>query len=87
MALKAFMSAGIPCASGLVPGGNRIIPAVKNELNALWLKTTEAQELMFYGKGAGPLPTGSAIMGDVIAIATALAKNAAYDIVVPGGVK
>jgi len=66
---------------------DHMLAAVKNELNALWLKTTEAQELMFYGKGAGPLPTGSAIMGDVIAIGCALAKNAAYDIVVPGGVR
>ena len=24
---------------------------------------------MFYGKGAGPLPTGSAVMGDVLEIA------------------
>ena len=61
-----------------------MLAAVKNELNALWLKTTEAQELMFYGKGAGPLPTGSAIMGDVIDIGRAIAKQAAYDIVVPG---
>ncbi len=63
---------------------DHMLAAVKNELNALWLKTTEAQELMFYGKGAGPLPTGSAIMGDVIDIGRAIAKQAAYDIVVPG---
>ena len=40
---------------------------------------------MFYGKGAGPLPTGSAVMGDVIEIGTAIVKGAAYDIVISGG--
>jgi homoserine dehydrogenase len=34
---------------------------------------------MFYGKGAGPLPTGSAVMGDVIEISRAIAKGAAFD--------
>jgi len=32
-------------------------------------------ELMFYGKGAGPLPTGSAIMGDVLEIARLSAEK------------
>ena len=32
-------------------------------------------ELMFYGKGAGPLPTGSAVMGDVLEIAKVLASH------------
>ena len=30
---------------------------------------------MFYGKGAGPLPTGSAVMGDVLEIAKVLASH------------
>jgi len=29
-------------------------------------------ELMFYGKGAGALPTGSAVVGDLIGIAKRL---------------
>ena len=42
---------------------------------------------MFYGKGAGPLPTGSAVMGDIIDVGKAIAKDASYDIIVAGGSK
>jgi homoserine dehydrogenase len=41
---------------------------VNNEFNAVYVEGTPVGELMFYGKGAGSLPTGSAIMGDVIEI-------------------
>ena len=36
---------------------------------------------MFYGRGAGSLPTGSAVLGDVIGVARKLEKDSAYDIV------
>ena len=42
---------------------------VRNEFNALFLNGNAVGSLMFYGKGAGPFPTGSAVLGDVIAIA------------------
>ncbi len=42
---------------------------VNNEFNAIYITGNAVGELMFYGKGAGPLPTGSAIMGDVMEIA------------------
>ncbi|MFA5638065.1 MAG: homoserine dehydrogenase [Anaerovoracaceae bacterium] len=42
--------------------------SVKNEFNAIYLTGNAVGELMFYGKGAGALPTGSAVMGDVIDI-------------------
>ncbi|MCL2493329.1 MAG: homoserine dehydrogenase [Clostridiales bacterium] len=45
------------------------LAGVSNEFNALYLKGNIVGETMFYGKGAGPLPTGSAILGDVIDIA------------------
>lgn len=63
------------------------LAGVNNEFNAIFVKGNAVDELMFYGKGAGPLPTGSAVMGDVIEIGTALVKNAAYDIIVAGGAK
>ena len=45
------------------------LASVSNEFNAIFIKGNAVGELMFYGKGAGPLPTGSAIMGDVLEIA------------------
>jgi homoserine dehydrogenase len=45
------------------------LATVSNEFNAVFVKGNAVDELMFYGKGAGPLPTGSAVMGDVIEIA------------------
>ena len=35
---------------------------------------------LFYGKAQGPLPTGSAVMGDIIEIGKVIAKGASYDI-------
>ena len=51
---------------------NHPLAGVKNEFNAIFVKGNVVDDLMFYGKGAGPLPTGSAIMGDVIEIAKRL---------------
>lgn len=45
------------------------LAGVSNEFNAIYVTGNAVGELMFYGKGAGALPTGSAILGDVIAIA------------------
>ncbi len=60
---------------------------VNNEFNAVFIKGNAVGDLMFYGKGAGALPTGSAVMGDVIQIGKAIAKNAAYDLKTAGGPK
>ena len=45
---------------------------VRNEFNALFIKGNAVDDLMFYGKGAGPFPTASAVLGDVIAISRSL---------------
>lgn len=50
-----------------VPAGHPL-STVKNEYNAIFLKGNAVGELMFYGKGAGSLPTGSAVLGDIISI-------------------
>lgn len=44
------------------------LSTVKNEYNAVFLKGNAVGELMLYGKGAGSLPTGSAVLGDVMYI-------------------
>ena len=54
------------------------LAGVNNEFNAIFVKGNAVDELMFYGKGAGPLPTGSAIMGDVMEIAKSINKYAIY---------
>ncbi|MBR0600263.1 homoserine dehydrogenase [Sinanaerobacter chloroacetimidivorans] len=58
---------------------NHPLASVSNEFNAIFVKGNAVDDLMFYGKGAGPLPTGSAVMGDVIEISRAIAKGAAFD--------
>ena len=45
---------------------------VHREYNAVFVEGNMVGNLMFYGPGAGPLPTGSAVMGDVIEIAKTL---------------
>ena len=44
------------------------LSAVGDAYNAVFVKGNAVGELMFYGKGAGALPTGSAIVGDIISI-------------------
>ncbi|NLO82524.1 MAG: homoserine dehydrogenase [Clostridiales bacterium] len=55
----------------LVPN-NHPLAAVNDEFNALFIKGDAIGEFMMYGKGAGSLPTGSAVMGDIMDIAAAL---------------
>lgn len=51
----------------LVPD-NHPLSTVKNEFNAVFIKGNAVGDLMFYGRGAGSLPTGSAVLGDIISI-------------------
>ena len=44
------------------------LSTVKNEFNAVFLKGNAVGDLMLYGRGAGSLPTGSAVLGDIIHI-------------------
>ena len=49
------------------------LAGVSNEFNAVFVRGNAVDELMFYGKGAGSLPTGSAVAGDVLNIAEIMA--------------
>jgi homoserine dehydrogenase len=42
------------------------IASVNNEFNALFIEGNAVGEVMLYGKGAGALPTGSAVLADLI---------------------
>ncbi len=44
------------------------LSGVHREYNAVFVEGNVVGNLMFYGPGAGPLPTGSAVMGDVLEI-------------------
>ncbi len=44
------------------------LATVKNEFNAVLLKGNAVGEVMLYGKGAGSMTTGSAVLEDIIAI-------------------
>lgn len=45
------------------------LSAVKNEFNAIMFTGSTNSDLSFYGKGAGSIPTASAIIADIVAIA------------------
>jgi len=44
------------------------IANVNDSFNAIFLKGNAVGDLMLYGRGAGALPTGSAVVGDIISI-------------------
>ena len=54
---------------------NHPLAAVNDEFNALFIKGDAVGEFMKYGKGAGSLPTGSDVMGDIMDIAAALPER------------
>lgn len=45
------------------------LASVRDVFNAVFVQAKEAGELMFFGRGAGGGPTGSAVVGDVVQIA------------------
>ena len=47
---------------------NHPLAAVNDVFNAIFVKGNAIGEAMFYGRGAGALPTASAVLADVIAV-------------------
>lgn len=45
------------------------LAAVGGPFNAIFIRGSSVGEVMFYGQGAGSLPTGSAMVGDIIDVA------------------
>jgi len=52
------------------------LASVSDVYNAVYLKGDAVGDVMFYGRGAGSLPTGSAVAGDVIEIARNIRRGA-----------
>jgi homoserine dehydrogenase len=53
------------------------LASVRESFNAIYVEADAAGELMFYGRGAGALPTGSAVVGDVLDTARNLLQTVA----------
>ena len=47
-------------------GKDHPLAAVRNEFNAIFVEGDAVGEVMFYGPGAGRMPTASAVLGDVM---------------------
>jgi homoserine dehydrogenase len=52
------------------------LAAVRDAFNAIFVEADAAGELMFYGHGAGSMPTASAVVGDLIDVARNLMQTA-----------
>ena len=52
------------------------LASVNDVYNAVYLKGNAVGDVMFYGRGAGSLPTGSAVVGDIIEIARNIRRGA-----------
>ncbi len=57
-----------------------LLAKVNGVYNAVHVMGDFVGSTLYYGKGAGRRPTGSAVVGDIIAIARQLTKGEAYDI-------
>ena len=61
-------------APHLVPGGNPLA-GVEDVFNAIAINGNAIGDAMFYGRGAGKLPTASAVVADVVDIAKDLKRD------------
>lgn len=51
------------------------LASVRDSFNAVFVHGDAVDDAMFYGRGAGELPTASAVMGDIIDVARNIAYN------------
>ena len=68
-------SVGIRVHPAMVPTTHPLA-AVRESYNAVFIEGEAVGSLMFYGRGAGGLPTASAVLGDLIDAAANLRKGA-----------
>ncbi len=48
---------------------NTILASVQGAYNAVWVRGSAGQDTFYYGRGAGPLPTGVAVVSDIMRVA------------------
>jgi homoserine dehydrogenase len=51
------------------------LTSVRNEFNAVLIHGDAVGEIMFYGKGAGPITTASALLSDIIELSTKISTH------------
>lgn len=56
-------------------GAEHPLASVHGSFNAVFVKAQAADDLMFYGRGAGGAPTASAVVGDVVSAARNLVRG------------
>lgn len=54
------------CVYPMLLSNEHPLASVRNSFNAVFVHGDAVDDVMFYGRGAGELPTASAVMGDVI---------------------
>ncbi len=62
---------GVRVHPALIPEEHPLA-SVRESFNAVFVEAEAADELMFYGRGAGSLPTASAVVGDIVTVARAI---------------
>lgn len=55
------------------------ISGIRNEMNAVYLETNYSGPLLFSGKGAGSLPTASAVVSDIIFYGSRISAESGYE--------
>jgi homoserine dehydrogenase len=71
IAEEADGAIGVRVHPALVPADHPLA-SVRDSFNAVFIRADAVGDLMFYGRGAGSLPTASAVVGDIVTVARAL---------------
>lgn len=61
-------SVGVRVHPAMIPASHPLA-SVGDAFNAVFIEAAAAGPLMFYGRGAGGMPTASAVLGDLVAVA------------------
>jgi homoserine dehydrogenase len=59
------------------------LATVNDVFNAVWLRADGAGEMMFYGRGAGSLPTGSSVVADLMEVARGIRSGGSGRVAFP----